>query len=262
MTPPHTTSTAATRLHQAWQEGTVLDALPGDLRPATRGEGYAIQAALERFSGFPLYGWKVAATSIAGQKHIGVDGPLAGRLFQERVFTSGADVPFDANRMAVAEIEFAFRLGRDLPPASLPRSVEDVLAAVETLHPSIEVPDSRFADFVTAGGPQLIADNACAHYFVEGQAYAGDWRGIDFASFRPRGIVKGRYEREGLGANVLGDPRIALTWLANELSGLGIPLKAGEIVTTGTCLVPLEIQRGDHVTGDFGILGTVSVQFT
>jgi 2-keto-4-pentenoate hydratase len=252
---------AAERLHRHWQDGTVLDTLPPGERPETRAEGYAIQAGLARFSAHPLYGWKIAATSIAGQKHIGVDGPLAGRIFRERVFPSGAAVPFGANRMAVAEIEFAFRFGRDLAPAALPRSVDVVLDAVATLHPSIEVPDSRFADFVTAGGPQLIADNACAHLFVEGPAYAGDWRAINYVDFRPRGIVAGRYEREGLGANVLGDPRLALTWLANELSGLGITLRAGEIVTTGTCLVPLEIRRGDHVTGDFGALGTVTVNF-
>ena len=42
---------------------------------------------------------------------------------------------------------------------------------------------------------------------------------------------------------MLGDPRVALTWLANELSALGLALKAGQVVTTGTCLVPLEIRR-------------------
>ena len=31
----------------------------------------------------------------------------------------------------------------------------------------------------------------------------------------------------------VADPRIALTWLANCLSGLGLTLEAGQIVTTG-----------------------------
>jgi len=63
---------------------------------------------------------------------------------------------------------------------------------------------------------------------------------------------------EGGGFNVLGDPRAALAWAANELSGLGISLKAGEIVTTGTCVVPIPIARGDRVEMDFGSLGTVA----
>jgi 2-keto-4-pentenoate hydratase len=58
---------------------------------------------------------------------------------------------------------------------------------------------------------------------------------------------------------VLGDPRVALAWLANELRGLGVTLKAGEVVTTGTCHPPLPIQSGDRFAADFGIFGKVSV---
>jgi 2-keto-4-pentenoate hydratase len=64
-----------------------------------------------------------------------------------------------------------------------------------------------------------------------------------------------------LGSNVLGDPRIALTWLVNELSAIGVTLSAGKIVTTGTCLTPLEIQPADIVSMDFGLLGQVSCRF-
>jgi 2-keto-4-pentenoate hydratase len=71
------------------------------------------------------------------------------------------------------------------------------------------------------------------------------------------GEVVGKLARDGVGSNVLGDPRVALTWLANELSSLGITLRAGQVVTTGTCLVPLEIAPGDHVRMDFGALGRV-----
>ena len=65
----------------------------------------------------------------------------------------------------------------------------------------------------------------------------------------------------GHGRNVLGDPRIALTWCANELRQLGLTLRAGEVVTTGTCHPPLPIQSGDLIAADFGSLGKVSVAF-
>ena len=63
------------------------------------------------------------------------------------------------------------------------------------------------------------------------------------------------------GKNVLGDPRLALTWLANELRQLGVTLKAEQIVTTGTCHPPLPIQSGDFCAVDFGSIGKVSVGF-
>jgi 2-keto-4-pentenoate hydratase len=259
---------AADLLWECWQNGRRLESVPEDIRPRTREEGYAVQATLEGRTAVPLFGWKIAATSTAGQAHINVTGPLAGRLLREKAFDTGAQLPFGVNHMKVAEAEFAFRMGRDLTPRARPYSVDEVLDAVETLHPAIEVPDSRFDDFTIVGAPQLIADNACAHLFVLGPPAPDEWREIDLVEHRVIGDVgrpfMGRREpsltREGKGANVLGDPRVALAWLVNELSGLGITLKAGEVVTTGTCLVPLPIEPDVEVTADFGTLGSVSAR--
>jgi len=248
-------------LWNAWQLGECITALPDDCRPRTREDGYAIQARLEQRSARPLVGWKIAATSRAGQAHIAVDGPLAGRLLAERVFDSGSRLPFGCNRMRVAEAEFAFRMGADMLPRATPYTVDEVLANVDSLHPAIEVPDSRYADFTIVGAAQLIADNACAHDFVLGAPAPHSWRTIDLAAHRVVGSVAGQLEREGIGANVLGDPRVALGWLVNELSKIGVTLCAGQVVTTGTCLVPLPIAPGDRVTCDFGVLGSVDVSF-
>jgi len=252
--------TACKTLWQHWQEGRRLRGLPEEIRPSTRAEGYAVQARLELLSAFPLYGWKIAATSKAGQAHIGVDGPLAGRLLRERARESGDAVPFGSNHMRVAEAEFAFRMATELTPRDQPYRTSEVLDAVAALHPAIELPDSRYDDFTIAGAPQLIADNACAHYFVLGPAAPAEWRAADLVTHSVTGRIAGKHERAGCGANVLGDPREALTWLVNELSALNIPLGAGQIVTTGTCLSPLPIEPGDHVIADFGALGGVEAR--
>lgn len=261
MIGPEQAAAASALLVGHWRAGTALPSLPETTRPATRAEGYAIQARLEPLSAHPLWGWKIAATSAAGQQHIGVDGPLAGRLLAEMVLPDGAALPLGGNRMRVAEIEFAFRMGRDLPPRAAPYDEATVRDAVAALHTAIEVPDSRYGDFATVGAPQLIADNACAHRFVLGPEAPAAWRDVDLAAHRVVGRVAGRLAREGRGANVLGGPLIALTWLANELSGLGIRLAAGQVVTTGTCVVPLEVGPGDAVTGDYGELGQVALRF-
>jgi 2-keto-4-pentenoate hydratase len=254
-------SAAGDLLYRHWIGQTRLGGLPPDLCPNTRAEGYAIQACLERRSGAPLFGWKIAATSAAGQAHINVDGPLAGRLLAERLIADGGLVRLGDNAMRVAEIEFAFRFAVDLPPRGDRYGVDEVCLAVQSLHPAIEIPDSRFTDFTKVGAPQLIADNACADLFVLGPASTGDWRSRDLAALAPVGRNSGRLERAGLGANVLGDPRLALTWLVNEVSALGRGTKAGEVVTTGTCLTPIEIAPGDEIIGDFGEFGRVSVRF-
>ena len=170
------------------------------------------------------------------------------------------------NRMRVVEPEFAFRLGRSLLPRAAPYTEEEVMAAVASLHPAFEVPDSRYAVFTRAGEPQLIADAACCGPFAVGSAAPAPWRDLDLPSHRVRAIVSDRdgvrFTRDGEGRAALGDPRNALTWLANELSALGIALEAEQFVSTGTCMVPLEVQPGDTVQADFGVLGALTLRLT
>ena len=253
---------AAAVLWQNWIQSTRIDELPAHCRPNDRAEGYAIQAELARLSGQATVGWKIAATSLAGQSHIGVDGPLAGRLLSKRVLEGGANIPLSGNLMQVAEAEFAFRLGKSLPKRDEPYGVEEVLEAVESLHPAIEIPDSRYHDFARVGAHQLIADNACACWFVLGAATRADWRGQDLKKRKVMAYRNGMLTAEGVGANALGDPRIALTWLANELSAFDDGLLAGEVVTTGTCITPMRIAPGDQIRIDFGAFGLIEAAFS
>src|SRR3954447_5866941 len=184
-------ATASKTLHDHWRAGTKFSSLDESIRPRDRIEAYAIQAAIEQYSSDSLFGWKIAATSEAGQKHINVDGPMAGRILAETVIADGGTASMSGNEMRVAEPEFAFRMRVDLPARSAPYSLSQVLDAVDTLHPAIEIPDSRFADFAGAGEAQLIADNACAHLFVLGPATTADWRSMDLIEHRPLIAVRG-----------------------------------------------------------------------
>ena len=244
---------------RCWTNGEVIETLPGACRPRTMAEGYAAQRALAAASGAAVVGWKIAATSTSGQRHINVDGPIAGRLLAGRVHRAPCEVTFGANRMAVAEAEFAFAMGSDLPAREEPWSVEEVLAAVASLHPAIEIPDSRFADFTRAGSAQLAADNACAHEFVLGPATDADWRALDLTAQRVTLSVNGVVATTGAGADALGDPRAALAWIANNHAAQGAALSAGDIVTTGVCGKPSAIAAGNRVVADLGPVGTAEV---
>jgi 2-keto-4-pentenoate hydratase len=249
-------------LWQHWQQRSRIDQLPLDCRPADRPSGYSAQKETVACSGQEIVGWKIAATSAAGQKHIGVDGPLAGPLLARRVLPDGATVPLDGNIMMVAEAEFAFTVARALPGRAAPYTQAEVLDAVASLHPAIEVPDSRFNNFVTAGAPQLIADCACADWFVLGAATDAEWHARNLVSHPVTAFRNGENVANGSGANVLGDPRVALTWLVNELRTYADGISAGQFVTTGTCVIPVPIRRGDEVRVDFGDFGSARVSLT
>ena len=258
---------AARLLWTCRQAGTVIDALPAALRPSDDIMGHAIQAALPDVADRPVVGWKIAATSAAGQAHIQVDGPLAGRILDSFVQPIGTTLSLAGNRMRVVEPEFAFRMGAPLPPRSAPYTADEVLAAVQSLHPAFEAPDSRFADFARAGKAQLIADDACCGRFAFGPAAPAAWRTVDLAAHRVQATVSDaegrvRYTREGEGRALLGHPLTALTWLANELSAFGTGLRARDWASCGTCMVPLEVVPGDRVVADYGTLGRISLDLS
>lgn len=255
---------AARLLWTCRQAGTVIDALPAAMRPCDAAAGHAIQAALPAVAGRPVVGWKIAATSAAGQAHIGVEGPLAGRILDAFVHPIGATLSLAGNRMRVVEPEFAFCMASALPPRPAPYALDEVLAAVASLHPAFELPDSRFADFARAGMAQLIADDACCGRFAFGPAAPGAWRAVDLAAHQVHATVSAadgreRYTRAGAGSALLGSPLTALTWLANALSALGIGLRAGDWASCGTCMVPLEIRPGDRVLADYGVFGRIEI---
>ena len=261
--PPPAVINPASALVEAWRTRIRIDGLPHHVRPQSRVEGYAMQLAVVTLSGEATSGWKIAATSVAGQRHIGVSGPLAGRILASRFQSDKTRASLRGNAMRVAEAEFGFRIARDLRPTSdSPLSVVEVMAAVGPVFPAIEVPDSRYLDFLGAGEAQLIADLACAGIVIAGAETEYGWSRTGLANHRVSAFRNGDLVAEGSGANALGDPCIALTWLANELIGLGLFLAAGEVVITGTCVVPVPVAEGDVVMVDFGTLGQASVTLT
>jgi 2-keto-4-pentenoate hydratase len=250
------TTRAAETIWAAWTGGHQLTELPERCRPVDAPAGWAVQRALAELAG-PSYGYKIAATSAAGQAHIGVGGPLPGALFDRFRREPGAVLPSAGLHMRVVEAEFAFQLAEDVPAGAAP---EQVLASVGALHLAIEVPDSRFEHFERAGEAQLLADVACAGWFALGPEVPG-WRELDLAGAATRLWVNGAAAAAGTGAAVLGDPRTALVWLAGQLERFGGGLRAGDVVTTGTTTAPPAIRPGDAVRADFGPLGALELSF-
>jgi 2-keto-4-pentenoate hydratase len=251
---------AAQILTEHWRTRQAIDALPDLCRPATRAEGYAVQARWPARIG-PIGGWKIAATSVAGQRHIGVDGPLAGPVFASRVWADGATVSLSGNRMRVAECEVVFGFARAIEPRPEPWTRAQALAQVARVMPGIEVPDSRFAHFERAGQAQLIADCACCHEMLVGHPSSALDRLTDLAALPVQARLSDGRLFEGVGSNALGDPVEALRWFLGEMSAAGQRIEAGHFLTTGACVTPIPVEPGQAMEVDFGWLGAMRVRF-
>jgi 2-keto-4-pentenoate hydratase len=249
---------AANIIYQCLQKGDAVDYVKSNLWPETMEEGYAVQTAIHQRTAGAIKGWKIAATAVAGRAHINVDRPLAGRLLSSMCFADGAQLPFGSNRMAVAEAEFVFTLGRDMPPRKTEYSTEEVALSIQSLHAGLEFPDSRFVDFTLPGTAGLIADNACAWQFVLGDPTTEMFDPTSLSDHPTSLIINGETATTGKGSDALGGPLTALVWIANTLSQLGIGMQAGQFVTTGVTGLPTPVKRGDTVCANLGKFGSAS----
>ncbi|MGH6954363.1 MAG: 2-keto-4-pentenoate hydratase [Alphaproteobacteria bacterium] len=237
-----------------------LDSLPEDVRPKTIDDGYRIQDELVALLGARVAGWKLGSTSKQAQAIVGTTEPFGARLLAPNVLDSPATLSARSLFMRAVESEFAFKLAEDLPPGRAPYGRDDVVARVASLHPAIEVSDSRYTDWSKVGAPSLIADNGNDGKFVLGAGIT-HWRPIDLARHTVALAVNGRTVSQGTGAAVLGDPVLALVWLANDRARRGGGLEAGQVITTGSCTGVYLAQAGDHVRADFGGMGVVDLNF-
>ena len=251
---------AAGAILEAWRSGTTIDGIPERCWPANENEGYEAQDALAEAIGEPLVGYKLGATSPGAQEIFGVDKPFVGLMFESALKESGARIAKDDVTLYAIEAEFVFRFSADLPARADDYSLDEVMAAAGEMMPAIEVPDTRLAAGPKSGIAQVLADDGLARYLVLGPTVGG-WREADLAAHAVAIRINGETVSEGSGANVLGDPRIALQWLVNHRSSRGKDIRAGEVVTTGSAAALVKVQPGDAVEADFGAYGVVTVDF-
>lgn len=259
-----TAASAAEALMQVRRTGVQIDALPDDCMPRTLADAYAIQRAyvplVEQFTNGRQIGYKAGATGPAPQQALGLEEPFRGVLLSSSVHESGASIPPGTCFLRIAECEFAFRMGDGLPPSAGPYDLDAVRGAVASVILSIEIVDLRLSGGLGAGGFQVIADNGGGGLWIQGTEIS-DLDAIDFDDWPVNLVVNGEVVHEGNSAAVLGNPLHSLAWLANELCQNGLGLKAGDIVTAGSCTPPTPVNEGDEVVADFGSLGRVSVSF-
>jgi 2-keto-4-pentenoate hydratase len=214
-------------------------ALAGPLAPADTEAAYRIQdafvAQLATQRNAALAGYKIAITTPAMRDMVGFQDSVAGRLLADQVHRCGHTIVARDYVRLIVEFEIAFELARDLPAMTQPWTGATILDHVKCAYPALEIADDREADYPSLKQSvlTLIADNAWNQGLVLGEPVAG----LDAGSIQALEGVAFIDDREvgrGTGRDVLGHPLEALAWLANHLAARGLPLRCGDIVTTGS----------------------------
>jgi 2-keto-4-pentenoate hydratase len=219
--------------------------------PADEAQAYRVQQLVMAELG-PIGGWKVGAPGPD-------EPPTCAPMPQANLFA--APHGFDSAVFSQREVEseIFFRLGTDLPAQEAPYTREEVVAAIASCHPGIEVLQSRYADPDAAGALALLADFIQHGAYVTGQEI-GEWEAIDFAAMTIRQTIAGGPIIERVG-NPAGDMIRLLVWLANTGSAWAGGLRAGQVLTCGSWTGKTRAPADSTVTADFSGAAPVAISF-
>jgi len=207
--------------------------------------------------GAKIVGHKIGLTSKAMQAASKIDEPDYGYITDDLLLNDGAEVPFENYCVPRVEPELTFILKEPLKGPDI--GLVDVMRATEWIVPSIEIIDARVTE------PRKIFDTVADNGAYAGLVLGGrpvrpedvDLRWVGAIFYRNSGI-----EETGLAAGVLGNPAMAIAWLANKIGPFGVTLEPGHMMLSGSFTRPVHAKKGDTIHADFGPLGNVSVSFT
>lgn len=241
---------AAAALVEARQQNRRLAGLPSE--PATQADAFAIQDRVTARLGARIAGWKAGIAP-------GAD-PTCAPMFESGFLASPARVPQAGRTLFGVEAEIAFRFAHPLPPREKPYERADVIAAIGSAHPVIELVESRFEDGAKISPLAKLADNVSHGGFVHGPALV-DWQRLDITRVPVVLTIDGVEAGRAIGGNPSGDPLLPVIWLANHLAARTGGITAGQFVTTGATTGLVRARRDAVVRVAFEGLGTAECRF-
>jgi 2-keto-4-pentenoate hydratase len=226
-------------------------AAPVHIEVADTAQAYAVQRLVMAELG-EIGGWKV-----------GADGPEAPPNCAPMPATHIVRAPytFDAALFTQREVEseICFTFAKNLPPRETPYEPGEVMAAIATCQPGIEVLQCRLIDPAAASRPAMLADLIQHGGFAWG-APIPHWRSLDFAAMQIVQTIEGAATRTRTG-NPAGDMLRLMLWLAHVGAAWAGGIKAGQIVTCGSWTGKTRVPDGAKTIADFSGATPVHVSF-
>lgn len=248
---------AADALAAAERNGRPIAPLTDAMPDLSTAEAYRIAAMRTVALGRATVGYKLGYTSAAMRAQMGVEEPNHGVLLEGSGGYGETIVAADALIHPLVEPEISFLMGRNLAGPGVDRNQAwDAVAAVIA---SLEVVDTRYLSYRFKAADN-IADNSSAARFVLGDAVAREEVG-DLRDVAVTLECDGRAIDAGAGRDALGDPVLAVAWLANALAASGSSIEAGQIIMSGGLTKAHAAAPGSRFSASFQGLGHVVAQF-
>ncbi|MFT8726602.1 MAG: 2-keto-4-pentenoate hydratase [Liquorilactobacillus ghanensis] len=217
---------------------------------------YNVQARLTELKNETVGGYKVSLTSEQTQKMFASDSPLYGAQVKSHFLASPVKRSLKTLMEPLVEVELEFRAKEDLHSND---SLDDLMKKT-TVAAGMEIPDSRFSNwFPKLSKYMVMSDAAVGGLVLYGKEFATNDVFKDVAAaatVKCQLFHNDKKVTEGLSSEVLGNPLKSLHWLVAKLAEQGKVFKAGQMVSSGTFVLPPKLTVGkwsarfDHGLGN------------
>ena len=210
---------------------------------------------LRQKRGEKVVGFKIGAVCKGNQNLIGLSHPAWGRLWKNEQHSDGATLYKKDYANPSMEAEFGIILNRDIQ--TYKTSLEDILEAIESVHPVIEIHNLVFRGERPIGA-ELLANNAIHAGVVRGLGKIDPKETIttDLELIYDGEVVDSWYETKWP-----HDYLSAIDWLVHEQAKVGRKLRKNELILTGALGPPIPIEEKKLVEAKSPQLGGVSACF-
>jgi 2-keto-4-pentenoate hydratase len=248
----------ARQLVQARLGARALPRYPGPL-PAGLDQGYVRQDIAISLWPAPVAGWKVGKIGDDWAARLGEDR-LVGPIFADNLQEAGASAarfPVIAGGFAAVEAEFVFVLGADAPTGKTEWSEDEAAALVAELRVGVELAGSPLPDINRLGPAVVVSDFGNNAGLVLGPRIA-DWRRHGDDSLQCETFIGGRSVGTGRASSIVGGTLAALRFALSRCARRGLPLRAGQLVSTGAATGIHDILAGDAARVAFAGAGLMA----
>ncbi|MCB1695622.1 MAG: fumarylacetoacetate hydrolase family protein [Halioglobus sp.] len=227
------------------------------------GDSYRIQnyvVASFKEAGSRVKGYKIGLTSKAVQQLVGSTEPNLSPLLDHMFAAEESELARSNWLTPVVESEMAFIIKDRLTGPGV--NVADVIRATDFVLPAIEIADFRVARAPGMDARDITADMGAAGGVVLG-VNAFSLNDIDILSVKSSLIINEEERAKGMASEVLGNPIVAVAWLANKLSESGTALEPGDVILSGAMHNAQPVEAGDQIIARFDNgLGEIKLSFS
>jgi len=250
----------AKELWQARQQGTLC---PFPEQAMSVQQAYELQTACTKVSGEAVCGYKIGATSDETLALLGLSEPFYGPLFPAFTTNVESGVPLKLPLLGAhnprIEAEFIACLKNDVQRKNQDIELDYIVQHISWVAPAFEFVGSRYTPPDGSPGTSVIGDFGAHQFSVVGTPFE-NWQSLDLSKHPVSLDINGQTVATGhSGQSILSHPLAFVCWLLNH-HAMKQGLKAGQLVSCGTCTGAIPVKDGDTIIADYAELGTLNVE--